>query len=115
MNQILTSSSNAEDNTFQLSVVVPCYNEEDGIAEFHRRMSAAIKAKRIAAEIVYVNDGSKDNTLECLKGFVAADTTITIVGLSRNYGHQLAVTAGLEYARGNRALIIDADLQDPPE
>jgi dolichol-phosphate mannosyltransferase len=99
----------------RLSIVVPCYNEEDGIDEFHRRTRSVLNKLGLPAEIVFVNDGSCDRTLQKLLGLQKRDNTIVIVDLARNYGHQLALSAGLAAARGDRILSIDADLQDPPE
>lgn len=100
----------------RVSVVVPCFNEEAVIAETHRRLAAACTA---AAgddwEIVYVNDGSRDGTWAILEGLARVQRGVVAVDLSRNFGHQLAVSAGLSLARGERILMIDADLQDPPE
>lgn len=99
-----------------LSVVAPCYNEEHSIAEFHRRVSAACAAQSgDAYEIVLVNDGSTDATLPTLIALAAGDPHVVVVDLARNYGHQIALSAGLELCRGDRILILDADLQDPPE
>ena len=99
-----------------LSVVTPCYNEEEGLHELHRRISAAAKAAvGESYEIILVNDGSTDNTLTGMRTLAAADPHIVCIDLSRNHGHQLALTAGLSLCRGERILIIDADLQDPPE
>ncbi len=99
-----------------LSVVVPVFNEQEVIAETHRRLSGACAA---AAgddyEIVYVDDGSRDRTWLMLNEIAAGDGHVVAVGLSRNFGHQLALSAGLELCRGERILMIDADLQDPPE
>jgi polyisoprenyl-phosphate glycosyltransferase len=100
----------------KLSIVVPCYNEEESLAELHRRVSAA--AREVAGgshEIVLVNDGSKDSTWRVMQALSASDPHLVAVNLSRNHGHQLALTAGLEICAGERILIIDADLQDPPE
>ena len=98
-----------------LSIVVPCFNEQDSLPEFHRRMSAAAGATGEAYEIVFVDDGSSDRTWEVLRALSATDPTVVAVKLSRNHGHQLALTAGLTQCRGERVLVIDADLQDPPE
>jgi polyisoprenyl-phosphate glycosyltransferase len=100
----------------QLSVVVPCFNESECINEFYRRASAACQAADLVAyEIVFVNDGSTDGTLDILQKIQASDDRVRVVDLSRNHGHQLASTAGLTVARGEMVLLIDADLQDPPE
>jgi polyisoprenyl-phosphate glycosyltransferase len=99
-----------------LSIVVPCYNEQDCVIEFHRRVTAAA---RLAAgdtyEIVLVNDGSRDNTLALMRTLAEHDPHVAAVNLSRNFGHQKALSAGLQVCRGERVLVIDADLQDPPE
>ena len=99
-----------------LSVVVPCYNEETIVSEAHRSLTAVLdKAPGIGFEIVYVDDGSRDATLERLRGFQRADPRVRVVSLSRNFGQQMAVTAGLAEAAGDAVAVIDADLQDPPE
>lgn len=99
-----------------LSVVAPCYNEQDGLAELHKRLSAVCcQVSGGDYEIVLVNDGSRDETWPLMRRLAEADFHVSAVNLSRNYGHQLALTAGLQLARGRRILIIDADLQDPPE
>ena len=98
-----------------LSIVVPCFNEQGGIAEFHKRTKAACEIEGIDLEIVYVNDGSTDETLGCLRELMNDNISVTIVDLSRNYGKEIALSAGLDYARGDLVVPIDADLQDPPE
>jgi polyisoprenyl-phosphate glycosyltransferase len=98
-----------------LSVVVPCYNEQDVLEECCRRLTNVLAGLAIPWEIVFVNDGSSDATLPALLAFQNEDPHIVIVDLSRNFGHQLAVTAGIEVARGTAMVMIDADLQDPPE
>jgi glycosyltransferase involved in cell wall biosynthesis len=100
-----------------LSVVAPLFNEEGNVAELVRRVRASADAAPgiDAYEIVLVDDGSTDRTVELLKVHAAADPRIVIVRLSRNFGHQLASTAGLDIARGDVVVLIDADLQDPPE
>jgi polyisoprenyl-phosphate glycosyltransferase len=98
-----------------LSVVVPCYNEEESLAEMYRRVKAACDDVRVSYEIILVNDGSRDKTLELMRGIVAKDKAVVAVDLSRNHGHQLALTAGLSQAKGDHIFILDADLQDPPE
>jgi dolichol-phosphate mannosyltransferase len=99
-----------------LSIVAPCYNEEACLPEFHRRVTAA--ARSVVGddyEVVLINDGSRDRTWASICGLAAQDPHVVAVNLSRNYGHQLALTAGLQCCAGSRILIIDADLQDPPE
>lgn len=99
-----------------LSVVVPCYNEESVIEETHKRLThACVEAVGADYTIVYVNDGSHDRTWELLERIAADDPRVVAVKLSRNFGHQIALTAGLSFAAGERILMIDADLQDPPE
>ena len=98
-----------------LSVVAPCYNEEGVLPEFVRRVGAVLDQAGEPAEIVLVDDGSRDRTWELMTAAAAADKRIVAVRLMRNHGHQLALTAGLSICRGQRVLIIDADLQDPPE
>jgi dolichol-phosphate mannosyltransferase len=99
-----------------LSIVVPCYNEEACLSELHGRLSAA--ARSVAGEsyeIVLVNDGSRDRSWEMMVAVSESDPRVVAINLSRNHGHQLALTAGLDLCSGERILIIDADLQDPPE
>ena len=99
-----------------LSIVVPCVNEEACLAELHDRLrAAAASAVGDDYEIVLVNDGSKDGSWAMMGAMAARDPHVVAVNLSRNHGHQLALTAGLDLSRGDEVLIIDADLQDPPE
>lgn len=98
-----------------ISVVVPCFNEAEGITECHRRITEVLRSLNISYEIVYVDDGSRDETLSRLAQIHAADPHVAIIELSRNFGHQPAVTAGLEAATGQAVVVMDADLQDPPE
>ena len=99
-----------------LSIVVPCFNEQECLNEFHRRMTAACMAAEISSyEIVYVNDCSTDRTLEVLLDLYRADSSTKVIDLARNFGHQIALSAGLSDAQGELVLTIDADLQDPPE
>jgi dolichol-phosphate mannosyltransferase len=98
-----------------LSVVAPCFNEDVVLPEFYRRTKAVCLALGRPHEIVLVNDGSTDRTWELVEQLAAGDPAVVGVNLSRNHGHQLALTAGLSVCRGQRVLVIDADLQDPPE
>jgi len=99
-----------------LSIVVPCFNEEACLAALHERLSnAARNSVGDDYEIVLVNDGSRDRSWEAMRTMAAGDRHVVAVNLSRNHGHQLALTAGLDLCRGENVMIIDADLQDPPE
>jgi dolichol-phosphate mannosyltransferase len=110
-------SNNKQNNGQLLSVIIPCFNEEAVIRETHRRLTEAMSQlpEELDYELVYVNDGSRDNTLPLLQELQKADKRVRVLSLSRNFGHQIAVTAGLEHAAGDATAIIDADLQDPPE
>ena len=99
-----------------LSIVVPCYNEEAVLWELHRRLIAVLEQlDDTRFEIIYSDDGSHDQTPDILRQLQASDSRVRVIVLSRNFGHQMAVTAGLECAGGDAVVIIDADLQDPPE
>jgi dolichol-phosphate mannosyltransferase len=98
-----------------LSVVVPCFNEMQVLRLTHERLSRALQALGLAYEIIYVDDGSRDRTAELLLELTASDPCVRVLFFSRNFGHQAAVSAGLEAAAGEAVVIIDADLQDPPE
>lgn len=100
----------------KVSVVIPMYYEEEVAEECYNRVSNCLKAlKNYDYEIIVVNDGSKDNTLDILQSLAKNDIKLKVVSFSRNFGHQAAVTAGLKYTTGDVVVIIDADLQDPPE
>ncbi len=98
-----------------LSVIVPCFNEEASLAPCHQRLCAALAAVGEPYEVVYIDDGSRDTTPALLHALHASDPHVAVIQLARNFGHQLAVSAGLEFASGNAVVIMDADLQDPPE
>lgn len=99
-----------------LSVVIPCYNEEDGIEQLMLRLTPICRAQfPDDYEIVLINDGSTDRTWEHIVGHANASPYVTGIDLSRNHGHQLALSAGLNFCRGDLIFILDADLQDPPE
>lgn len=98
---------------FSISVVVPVYNEEENLLELQKRLSAALQTLGCDWEILYVNDGSTDGTLKILRGF--DDPRVGLLDLSRNFGKEIAMTAGLDYASGDAVVVIDADLQHPPE
>jgi dolichol-phosphate mannosyltransferase len=99
----------------RLSIIVPCFNEELVVHETNRRLIAVAEQSGMAFELLYVDDGSVDGTAEILRELNAADPRVKVLRLSRNFGHQFAITAGLEYASGDAVVLIDADLQDPPE
>lgn len=99
-----------------LSVVIPCYNEEEVIGETIKRLKAfCSELIDLDVELIFVDDGSRDCTREYLKSFVEEDSRIRLIGFARNFGHQIAVTAGIDAACGDAVVLIDADLQDPPE
>lgn len=98
-----------------LSIVVPAYNEAEVLPEFHRRLTAVLAQLGLEAEIIFVNDGSLDATLEVLKKLQEKDSRVGVVDLSRNFGKEIAMSAGLDHAGGDAIVVIDADLQDPPE
>lgn len=97
------------------SVVIPCYNEEEVIAESYKRLDAVMRSMKEPYELVFVNDGSKDATSGLLNQLADEDKNVRVLHFARNAGHQVAVSAGLDYASGDAIVIIDADLQDPPE
>ena len=98
-----------------LSVIVPCYNEEAVIRVAYERLKAVLDKLNLYSQIVFINDGSQDGTLGILKELAEKDTRVKIINFSRNFGHQAAVTAGIHDCSSDLAIIIDADLQDPPE
>ncbi len=98
-----------------LSLIVPVYNEEKNLSLFFERSHKVLESLLIPFEIIFINDGSKDESLSLIKSFSKNYDSIRFIDLSRNFGHQIAVSAGLDYAKGDIVCIIDADLQDPPE
>lgn len=98
-----------------ISVVVPIFNEEELISQFHEAVADALNSSGENWEVVYVNDGSKDSSLERLKDLQAFDPQVVVVDLSRNWGHMGAISAGLQTARGDAVILMDGDFQDPPE
>ena len=98
-----------------LSIVIPCYNEEAIIEATHARICSIAPRLGMELEVLYVDDGSRDSTLKKLKQFASGDSRIIVIEFSRNFGQQAAMSAGLEMAQGDAVVIIDADLQDPPE
>lgn len=98
-----------------LSIVIPAYNEEAVLSVFHKRLGDVLAKISMQSELIFVNDGSRDNTLLILHTLKQQDDRIAIVELSRNFGKEIALTAGLDHAQGDAVIVIDADLQDPPE
>ncbi len=99
----------------EISVVVPLYNEEQVIGEMYERLSEVLRGAGIDYELVMVNDGSIDRTLEMAHAICATDKNVKLIDFSRNFGHQIAITAGMDLSTGKAVVVIDADLQDPPE
>lgn len=98
---------------YSLSVVVPAFNEQEVLPEFHKRLTGVLEALNCPYEVLYVNDGSTDKSLEVINDL--QDEHVAILDLSRNFGKEIAMTAGLDHAKGDAVIVIDADLQDPPE
>jgi polyisoprenyl-phosphate glycosyltransferase len=109
------SPMNSSERRMLLSVVVPCMNEEQVLPETHPCITTVLQQAGINFEVVYVDDGSTDSTFALFQELQAQDGRVRVVRLARNFGHQVAITAGLEHASGDAVVIIDADLQDPPE
>ncbi|HHU49825.1 MAG TPA: glycosyltransferase family 2 protein [Clostridiales bacterium] len=97
------------------SIVIPMYNEEEVIKETYNRLKEVMDQSSESYELLFVNDGSKDRSAQIIAELARTDKNIRLIDFSRNFGHQIAVTAGMDYARGQAVVIIDADLQDPPE
>jgi polyisoprenyl-phosphate glycosyltransferase len=109
------ASGSSGERPLLLSVVIPCMNEEDVLRETHRCLMAVLQKAPVNFEVVYIDDGSTDSTPDLLRELQIQDAHVRVVRFSRNFGHQVAITAGLEHASGDAVVIIDADLQDPPE
>ncbi|MDJ0509016.1 MAG: glycosyltransferase family 2 protein [Crocosphaera sp.] len=102
-------------NQVEISIIIPCYNEEQGLDSLFERLLRVLNGLNVPYEIVCVDDGSRDNTLKCLIEYHHRYTAIKVISLSRNFGKDIALSAGLENAQGQAIIPIDADLQDPPE
>lgn len=98
-----------------LSIIIPIYNEAGNIQVLFERLSNVVRDMNMNVEYVFVNDGSRDNSIDLIKGLAKTNSEVHYLDFSRNFGHQVAVAAGLDYCTGKSAVIIDADLQDPPE
>ncbi len=99
----------------ECSIVIPVYNEQENLPEIHRRIAALLDQLSPNSEVIFVDDGSRDCSLEMMRAIHAQDARFRYVSLARNFGHQIAVTAGLYYTTGQAVIVMDADLQDPPE
>lgn len=97
------------------SFVIPLYNEEDNLSELYRQLSHLFDQLTDEAELILVDDGSRDRSLELMRSLHAQDSRVRYLSLARNFGHQIALSAGLQFARGKAVIVMDADLQDPPE
>lgn len=102
-------------NEPEISVVIPILNEEATLPELYQRLTLVMSQTKRDYEIVFVNDGSKDKSLDLIRNFCVSDPRVRAISLSRNFGHQEALTAGLDYAQGQAIILMDGDLQDPPE
>jgi dolichol-phosphate mannosyltransferase len=98
-----------------ISVLIPVYNEEENLRVIHKRLSSVLGAMSMPYELLFINDGSKDQSLSIIRDLCAADEHSRFISFSRNFGHQIALSAGIDLCNGDRAVFIDADLQDPPE
>jgi len=98
-----------------LTLVLPIYNEEDVIPELHGRLQAFLSTFDFETEVLFVNDGSRDRSMELLRGIASVEPRYRVLSFARNFGHQAAITAGMDFARGEAVVVMDADLQDPPE
>ena len=99
----------------EISVVIPVFNEEENILPMYERLCAALEAHVSSFEVIYVDDGSRDGSWDKIRVLAAKDPRIRGLSFARNFGHQAAVSAGIDHARGRAVVLIDADLQDPPE
>ena len=98
-----------------LSLIIPVFNEEEVLETSYGRMRAAMEQTGYPFEIIYVNDGSRDDSMKILRQLAKEDDRVKVLSFSRNFGHQTAVTCGMDAAKGDALIIIDVDLQDPPE
>lgn len=98
-----------------LSVIIPVYNEEGNLELLFKRLEKVLSTTDATPEYIFINDGSRDHSMEIIRQLAMKDSRVKFIDFSRNFGHQTAVTAGLDYCNGDCAIIIDADLQDPPE
>jgi glycosyltransferase involved in cell wall biosynthesis len=111
----MPENSKTQSQISLLSLVVPAFDEQEVLPAFHARLAPVLDALDMESEVLYVNDGSRDGTLDVMRSLRERDPRVAVLDLSRNFGKEIAMTAGLEHARGDAIIIIDADLQDPPE
>ena len=112
---LATNDGNARSEGADLiSIVIPCFNEEGNVAEVYSRVTSVLQSLEVGYELIFVDDGSTDRTCEMLTSLCASDDRAVLIELSRNFGHQQAIYAGLEHARGDALIMMDADLQHPP-
>lgn len=115
MDSSALASNAARASRFRLSIVAPCYNEADGLREFHRQLRTALASlPECEPQILFVDDGSQDETSAVLRELAERDSAVGVLSLSRNFGHQIALTAGLDAANGDAVIMLDSDLQHPP-
>jgi glycosyltransferase involved in cell wall biosynthesis len=115
LSAFLNNDSTTKKPQHELSLVIPVYNEQDNLTLLYQRLCASLEPINTSFEIVFINDGSRDDSLHILQTLAAKDGRVCIIDLSRNFGHQVAISAGLDHAGGHGVIIMDADLQDPPE
>src|SRR5262249_24835851 len=108
-------SDSRQPDSLSVSVVLPVHNEEGNLRELHRRLTTVLQSIGRPYEMVFVDDGSTDRSTEILRTLYREDPSVTVIELSRNFGHHLAITAGLDHATGDAVVLMDADLQDQPE
>lgn len=101
--------------SMELTVIIPIYNEEKNIPILYDRLKKVVSELKVPYEFIFINDGSRDNSMELIRELAINENTVRFINFSRNFGHQIAVTAGIDASKGNAVVIIDADLQDPPE
>ena len=115
LNAFLNNDPTAKTPQPELSLVIPVYNEQENLTLLYQRLCASLEPITTSFEILFINDGSQDDSLPILQALAAKDGRVCMIDLSRNFGHQVAISAGLDHAGGRGVIIMDADLQDPPE
>jgi dolichol-phosphate mannosyltransferase len=111
----VSASYQPDESTPRVSVIIPLFNEQENVDELHRRLSEVLRSLQMPYELLLIDDGSRDGTPELIGELVRRDCRASAIHLSRNFGHQAAVSAGLDHARGQAVIVMDGDLQDPPE